>query len=142
MRGPTGIFWTNLTNFSLWRPQLSVVGAAGLPTLAAAGNVMRPFTTLTLSMRIPPNGPGAPFTFPLESGLHGAFVWACRARDGPNRRFSARGSRAEEGRRQAEGGPRAGPHNYIFSVNCSIRGPLPTLFQTRPESNRPCQGSV
>ena len=38
-----------------WRPQLSVTGAAGFPTLAQAGNVLRPFTTLTLSMRIPPN---------------------------------------------------------------------------------------
>ena len=38
-----------------WRPQLAVTGAAGFPTLQGAGNVLRPFSTLTLSMRIPPN---------------------------------------------------------------------------------------
>lgn len=37
-----------------WRPTLSVVGAAGLPTLAMAGNVLRPYTTLKLSLRLPP----------------------------------------------------------------------------------------
>jgi hypothetical protein len=35
-------------------PQLSITGAAGLPTLQGAGNVLRPFTTITMSMRIPP----------------------------------------------------------------------------------------
>ena len=37
-----------------WRPALSVVGSDGLPPTANAGNVLRPFTTLQLSMRIPP----------------------------------------------------------------------------------------
>lgn len=37
-----------------WRPALTVTGAAGLPTIADAGNVLRPRTTLKLSMRIPP----------------------------------------------------------------------------------------
>lgn len=37
-----------------WRPALSVTGAAGLPALADAGNVLRPKTTLKLSMRLPP----------------------------------------------------------------------------------------
>jgi acetylornithine deacetylase/succinyl-diaminopimelate desuccinylase-like protein len=37
-----------------WRPALSVVGADGLPPSANAGNVLRPFTQLQLSMRIPP----------------------------------------------------------------------------------------
>jgi acetylornithine deacetylase/succinyl-diaminopimelate desuccinylase-like protein len=37
-----------------WRPALSVIGAAGLPALADAGNVLRPVTTLKLSIRIPP----------------------------------------------------------------------------------------
>ncbi len=38
-----------------WRPTLSVVGAAGLPLPADAGNVLRPFTTLKLSFRLPPS---------------------------------------------------------------------------------------
>jgi acetylornithine deacetylase/succinyl-diaminopimelate desuccinylase-like protein len=37
-----------------WRPMLSVTGQAGLPMLEAAGNVLRPFTALKLSMRLPP----------------------------------------------------------------------------------------
>lgn len=37
-----------------WRPALSITGAAGLPSLEAAGNVLRPQTTLKLSLRIPP----------------------------------------------------------------------------------------
>lgn len=37
-----------------WRPTLSVTGAAGLPSLDAAGNVLRPQTTLQLSLRLPP----------------------------------------------------------------------------------------
>lgn len=37
-----------------WRPALTVTGADGLPAIANAGNVMRPLTSLKLSMRIPP----------------------------------------------------------------------------------------
>ncbi len=38
-----------------WRPALSVVGAEGLPSSANAGNVLRPSTSLKLSLRLPPN---------------------------------------------------------------------------------------
>ena len=37
-----------------WRPTLSVTGAEGLPTLASAGNVLRPSTALKLSFRLSP----------------------------------------------------------------------------------------
>ena len=37
-----------------WRPALSITGAGGLPSLQEAGNVVRPETTLFLSLRIPP----------------------------------------------------------------------------------------
>jgi acetylornithine deacetylase/succinyl-diaminopimelate desuccinylase-like protein len=37
-----------------WRPSLSVTGAAGLPALASAGNVLRPRTAFKLSLRVPP----------------------------------------------------------------------------------------
>ena len=37
-----------------WRPALAVTGADGLPALASAGNVQRPFTKLKLSLRLPP----------------------------------------------------------------------------------------
>jgi acetylornithine deacetylase/succinyl-diaminopimelate desuccinylase-like protein len=37
-----------------WRPQLEITGAAGLPSLEEAGNVLRPETALKLSLRLPP----------------------------------------------------------------------------------------
>src|SRR5262249_52040225 len=37
-----------------WRPFLSIVGAAGMPAIKDAGNVLRPRTSLKLSLRIPP----------------------------------------------------------------------------------------
>lgn len=37
-----------------WRPQLAITGAAGLPLLNNAGNVLRPVTAVKVSLRIPP----------------------------------------------------------------------------------------
>ena len=37
-----------------WRPQLEIIGAAGLPALDQAGNVLRPETGVKLSLRLPP----------------------------------------------------------------------------------------
>jgi acetylornithine deacetylase/succinyl-diaminopimelate desuccinylase-like protein len=37
-----------------WRPGLAVTGADGWPAIVSAGNVLRPFTRLKLSLRIPP----------------------------------------------------------------------------------------
>jgi acetylornithine deacetylase/succinyl-diaminopimelate desuccinylase-like protein len=37
-----------------WRPTMGVIGADGLPAPADAGNVLRPFTTLCVSFRLPP----------------------------------------------------------------------------------------
>lgn len=37
-----------------WRPSLSVTGADGWPPTDRAGNVLRPFSALTLSTRLPP----------------------------------------------------------------------------------------
>jgi len=48
---------TDLTELVLnrtWRPALAVTGAAGLPSLESAGNVLRPFTAVKLSLRLPP----------------------------------------------------------------------------------------
>jgi len=38
-----------------WRPALSIVGMDGLPSLAAAGNVLRTHTAVKLSFRLPPS---------------------------------------------------------------------------------------
>jgi len=37
-----------------WRPQLAITGAEGLPSLVTAGNVLRPYTSVKISLRIPP----------------------------------------------------------------------------------------
>jgi acetylornithine deacetylase/succinyl-diaminopimelate desuccinylase-like protein len=37
-----------------WRPALSVIGADGLPPTSNAGNVLRPSTAVSLSLRLPP----------------------------------------------------------------------------------------
>lgn len=37
-----------------WRPALSITGLDGVPALNSAGNVLRPFTAVKISLRIPP----------------------------------------------------------------------------------------
>jgi hypothetical protein len=37
-----------------WRPQLCITGQSGIPDADKAGNVLRSYTTLKLSLRIPP----------------------------------------------------------------------------------------
>ncbi len=62
-----------------WRPALSVTGADGLPASANAGNVLRPQTSLKLSLRLPPPVDGAEASRYLQRLLednppHGATV--------------------------------------------------------------------
>ncbi len=57
-----------------WRPQLEITGAAGLPPLDKAGNVLRPFTALKISLRLPPT---------LEADAAAAQVRALLQRDPP-----------------------------------------------------------
>ena len=52
-----------------WRPALSVTGAAGLPAVDAAGNVLRPRTSLKLSMRLPPTVDGERATHAMRQAL-------------------------------------------------------------------------
>lgn len=52
-----------------WRPALSVTGAAGLPSLDSAGNVLRPKTSLKLSMRLPPTVDGEQATRAMKQAL-------------------------------------------------------------------------
>ncbi|MEP7185542.1 MAG: M20 family metallopeptidase [Rhodanobacter sp.] len=42
-----------------WRPQLAVTGVDGMPSLDSAGNVLRPQTSVKLSLRVPPTLNGA-----------------------------------------------------------------------------------
>jgi acetylornithine deacetylase/succinyl-diaminopimelate desuccinylase-like protein len=52
-----------------WRPTLSVIGAAGLPDPADAGNVLRASTTLALSFRLPPTADAKAGLAELEQAL-------------------------------------------------------------------------
>ena len=51
---PMTIDLSDLVLNRTWRPMLSVTGAEGLPAPANAGNVLRPRTSLVLSLRLPP----------------------------------------------------------------------------------------
>lgn len=42
---------------NVWRPTISYIGADGMPPSETAGNVLRPSTTLAISMRTPPTLP-------------------------------------------------------------------------------------
>lgn len=71
-----------------WRPTLSIIGGAGLPLPEDAGNVLRPFTTLTLSFRLPPLVDPAVALAAVERVLttdvpYGAKVTLSRQESGP-----------------------------------------------------------
>jgi len=52
-----------------WRPALSVTGSSGMPPLDSAGNVLRPYTALKLSMRLPPTVDGGEATQKMKTTL-------------------------------------------------------------------------
>ena len=45
---------TELVLNRTWRPALAITGVDGLPALDSAGNVLRPFTAVKVSLRLPP----------------------------------------------------------------------------------------
>jgi acetylornithine deacetylase/succinyl-diaminopimelate desuccinylase-like protein len=52
-----------------WRPTLCVTGAGGIPGFGSAGNVLRPFTELKLSFRLPPSTDAATAAAALKAAL-------------------------------------------------------------------------
>ena len=52
-----------------WRPALSYTGIEGLPALGDAGNVLRPYTSLKLSMRLPPTLDGEEASASIKATL-------------------------------------------------------------------------
>jgi acetylornithine deacetylase/succinyl-diaminopimelate desuccinylase-like protein len=52
-----------------WRPALSYTGIGGIPELDSAGNVLRPYTALKLSMRLPPTVDGEAATRAIKETL-------------------------------------------------------------------------
>ncbi len=63
-----------------WRPALAVIGIDGVPALQDAGNVLRPFTTVKLSMRIPPTVNADDATAALKSALETAAPYMAEVR--------------------------------------------------------------
>ncbi|HSR65093.1 MAG TPA: M20/M25/M40 family metallo-hydrolase, partial [Xanthomonadaceae bacterium] len=58
-----------------WRPALSVTGVDGMPPLSSAGNVLRPCTSVKLSLRLPPT---------LDGKRAGELLKDALLRDPPN----------------------------------------------------------
>ena len=52
--GPAPVERVDLVLARTWKPTVSVTGASGLPPSNNAGNVLRPRTTVKLSLRLPP----------------------------------------------------------------------------------------
>ena len=66
---------TELVLNRTWRPALSVTGVDGMPPLSSAGNVLRPHTSVKLSLRLPPT---------LDGKRAGALLKDTLLRDPPN----------------------------------------------------------
>ena len=66
---------TELVLNRTWRPALSVTGVDGMPSLASAGNVLRPHTAVKLSLRLPPT---------LDGKVAGEVLKDALLRDPPN----------------------------------------------------------
>jgi acetylornithine deacetylase/succinyl-diaminopimelate desuccinylase-like protein len=52
--GPVSTNVTELILNRTWRPALSITGAAGIPAIGDAGSVLRPMTSVKVSLRVPP----------------------------------------------------------------------------------------
>jgi acetylornithine deacetylase/succinyl-diaminopimelate desuccinylase-like protein len=71
-----------------WYPALSVTGVDGIPPVESAGNVLRPYTSFQLSMRLPPTCDHAAALEAIESAVtvdppYGAHVTFDDAHSGP-----------------------------------------------------------
>ena len=61
-----------------WKPQLCVTGAEGIPPVDGAGNVLRSFTKLKLSVRLPPTADGVKALAWLTETLTEKPMFGCR----------------------------------------------------------------
>lgn len=61
-----------------WRAALAVTGADGLPAIASAGNVQRPYTSLKLSLRLPPLVDASKAAVALKQTLEGDAPYSAR----------------------------------------------------------------
>ena len=75
-----------------WRPTLSVTGAEGLPELGSAGNVLRPYTSFKLSLRLPPLVDGNAAALRLKSLLEDNAPYHARVAFVPDGRVGQQGA--------------------------------------------------
>jgi acetylornithine deacetylase/succinyl-diaminopimelate desuccinylase-like protein len=75
-----------------WKPTLSVVGADGFPALKDAGNVLRPFTTFKLSLRLPPLVEGHEAALALKTLLEDNAPYNARVTFQPDGRADSYGA--------------------------------------------------
>ena len=66
---PMGSDRTELVLNRTWRPTISVTGARGLPSLEDAGNVLRPETSVSLSVRIAPTASSSAAAIALKEAF-------------------------------------------------------------------------
>src|SRR5262245_3499109 len=76
-----------------WRPALAVTGVDGIPALADAGNVLRPKTSLMLSLRLPPTADAGHASRRVKEILEAAPPYGARLTystgEGPGSRWHA-----------------------------------------------------
>jgi acetylornithine deacetylase/succinyl-diaminopimelate desuccinylase-like protein len=75
-----------------WKPTLRVVGADGFPALKDAGNVLRPFTTFKLSLRLPPLVEGHEAALALKTLLEDNAPYNARVTFQPDGRADSYGA--------------------------------------------------
>jgi acetylornithine deacetylase/succinyl-diaminopimelate desuccinylase-like protein len=75
-----------------WAPTLSVTGVDGIPELANAGNVLRPFTAFKLSLRLPPLVDGHQAAQTLKQLLEDNAPYNARVTFEPDGRVGAQGA--------------------------------------------------
>ena len=75
-----------------WRPTLSITGVDGIPPLAQAGNVLRPYTAFKLSLRLPPLIEGHEAAVKLKTLLEDNAPYNARVTFEPDGRVGAWGA--------------------------------------------------
>jgi acetylornithine deacetylase/succinyl-diaminopimelate desuccinylase-like protein len=75
-----------------WRPTLSVTGVDGMPGLANAGNVLRPYTAFKLSLRLPPLVDGNQAAQTLKALLEDNAPYNAKVTFAPDGRAGAQGA--------------------------------------------------
>jgi len=89
---PTDTDPTELLLRNTWKPALSVTGVDGIPPLASAGNVLRPYTAFKLNLRLPPLVDGHAAAIKLKALLEDNAPYNARVSFEPDGRMGACGA--------------------------------------------------